>query len=324
MFGFGTQPNSSLMQPLAPVNLLVVNNGQVSNQGAVPVNLVPVNLQPVAQYGAPPQVAPLAPYPAGLLTVAPEQPGQDGKHGHHGHYSLPLYEHLPVPLLRLELERGRVRWHGPDSLFADFLFYLRCNHEALALLWVPTGHPSSRSTRIVMLFFSFMFGIMFECAVTAVVSKEPEYQRWVTSAILGCFQFAFFFVMERFFTCSCVRSKLDEENLRALESGTVVKHQKIKETSFLALQCCSGVGAFCCYLPAALGCFFGAVAIQADSYNISYERSLGFTSYIWIVGWSTGQLYGLVSNAAFFAYAYSVKEKEFKQPGAYGDKMMPV
>ena len=44
-------------------------------------------------------------------------------------------------------------------------------------------------------------------------------ETWVIGLILGVFMGAMFWVLEKFFTCECIRKKLDEDEQKRLEEG---------------------------------------------------------------------------------------------------------
>ena len=104
-----------------------------------------------------------------------------------------IYDTLPPRLVRLELEDGRVRW-SKDDLVDDFLFFLRCNHELLGMLYTHPSHPTDRPTRFILFAFSFSIGMAFEVLLQELMGETTE--TWVIGLWLGLVCSVIFYFLE--------------------------------------------------------------------------------------------------------------------------------
>lgn len=195
---------------------------------------------------------------------------------------------------------------------SDFFFYLRCNHELVGLFAVPDSHPTDRPTRVVLLYFSFCFGLMFEVAIGEIMGEDTN--AFVVGLILGIVLSFMFSFMEQWFTCAFLRKKMDEDSLNRMEGNAsqLTKDQKMmRETGFGLFRVFFGSCMCCFYTPGALGCFFGAVAIVANKRNLAYGDAIPVTIQIWCVGYLSGQIYSLFWCAMRFYYRITYKEEKF-------------
>ncbi len=229
----------------------------------------------------------------------------------------PLYETLPSFQVRREIEAGRLRW-SEDDLASDFLFYLRCNHELVGLFAVPDAHPTDRPTRFVLLAFSFAFGLLFEVAIQETMKDDTD--AWIVGLVLGVFQSFIFFFLETFFTCSCIRAKMDEDEqdrVERLEKGeekaALTKDERyVREWAFISARLFGGMTGCLCFGPGACVCFFVAVLLMSNIRNISFVDSIGVTSMIWAYGYISATFYSLLWCALIFSYHVYYNEVAFK------------
>mmetsp|Transcript_1880 Transcript_1880/g.3399 ORF Transcript_1880/g.3399 Transcript_1880/m.3399 type:complete len:267 (-) Transcript_1880:45-845(-) len=223
-----------------------------------------------------------------------------------------IYDTLPNRLVRAEMEKGRVRW-SKDNLLDDFIFYLRSNHELVGLLYTHPAHPTDRPTRFILFGFSFCFGLVFEVLLEEIMSDNAE--TWVIGLILGVFMGAMFWVLEKFFTCECIRKKLDEDEQKRLEEGrgSLEKDQKnVRETMFVCTRICGGAIGCCLFAPGALICYWVAIFVIAAERNIKIMESIEYTTTVWLQGFFSGQVYSLFICGAYFWYEINYKNEQFK------------
>lgn len=251
----------------------------------------------------------------------------DPVHGVHGNYKLPLYSHMPVPLLRMEIGAGRVRWHGDGCGFflKDFIYYLRCNHEGVALLCAPPATGTNRFVRIILLFYSFCFGLGFECAMNQFIVPEAEKSTELTSEqklgmsqLLGLFLFFLNNFLQCVFTCGCIRSCMDAKDAKKLETSGRVRGSARKGCEMCCFRCCqffSGCFATLVFLPLGVGAFCIAVYLNAEKHDIEYAESAVMTALGWLYGWLSGLGYAFIFLLAQFLFKYQCTQKKFKQPG---------
>lgn len=167
-----------------------------------------------------------------------------------------IYNTLPPRLVRMELEDGRVRW-SKDDLVDDFIFYLRCNHELIGMLYTHPAHPTDRPTRFILFGFSFSIGMAFEVLLQELMGETA--QTWVIGLWLGLICSVIFFFLEHFLTCSCIRKKMDQDEQDRLEKGegALTKDSKsVRETAFVCARLFGGCAGCCCFAPFAIGCYW--------------------------------------------------------------------
>mmetsp|Transcript_11833 Transcript_11833/g.24207 ORF Transcript_11833/g.24207 Transcript_11833/m.24207 type:complete len:268 (+) Transcript_11833:43-846(+) len=232
----------------------------------------------------------------------------------------PLYLTLPPRLIRAEMESGRLRW-SKDNIVDDFIFYLRCNHELIGLVWTPESHPTDRPTRVLLLCFSFCFGLMFEVVLGEIMGENTR--QWVVGMVLGILLSFWFWIMEQFFTCGFIRKKMDEDEQDRLEKGQegLQKDDKnVRETLFCMTRCL-GCGAGCClFAPGALICYWGAIFIMAAQRDIGVVESIGVTTTIWCTGYASGAVYSVFWCAMMFYYHVEYKGASFEAVKAIRSK----
>ena len=225
----------------------------------------------------------------------------------------PIHQHMPKLLVRVEMGAGRNRWNAKEDTMSDYWFYLCNNHEVLAMFFCHPGNVTDKPTRIILLLFGFCFGLMFEVGISSLMKSNTE--ELVVGALLGLFQFVLFFFLEHFFTCSFIRGKMDDNELKRQNEGHELKKDQkfVRDSGFILLRMGGGCIGFCFYLPGAIGCFFGAVAIMAKQRDVSFSESYGITTSIWLWGYTTGAMYSVMICTAYFFYERS-KEPEYKHP----------
>ena len=261
----------------------------------------------------------------------------DPRHGVHGNYNLPLYAHMPVPLLRLEIGKGRVRWCGDgfSHIHRDFWFYLRCNHEGIALFLAPPATGTNRFVRLVLLFYSLCFGLGFNCAMTKYAMPAAaaqvgdstgdddaplltSEQSLAMTQSLGVFLFVLNKLLEVLFTCPCIRGCMDAKEEKSIEEKGDVRAgggKCCENVCFRLCQCFSGMCATCIFLPLGAGSFCLAVWSMSNDWDISYSEAAKESAKQWIFGWLSGLGYSLVIGFFMFFFKYVCCEKTFKQPG---------
>ncbi|GMI04812.1 hypothetical protein TrRE_jg683, partial [Triparma retinervis] len=214
-----------------------------------------------------------------------------------------------------------------DDIVDDFLFYLRCNHEVIGLIWTPEHHPTDRPTRFVLLSFSFCFGLMFEVILEEIMGENTR--AWVSGMVLGLFLSFWFMIMEQCFTCGFIRKKMDDDEQGRIEGGkSEIKNDEknVRETLFCCARLCGTAWACCVFAPGALICYWGAIFIMASQRDISVGDSIGVTTSIWCTGYVSGAVYSVLWCGMMFYYEVFWKEVSFEgvreKRGGEGGGMM--
>ena len=281
--------------------------GGGQHQQMQPVTMQPMEMQ-AAQSNGQPQ--------AQLLNVGNMQPGENGPEIPPDQLHIfkdPIHKHMPKLMVRVEMGHGRNRWNAKENVLSDWWFYMCNNHEVLAMFFCHPGNITDKPARVVLLLFGFCFGLMFEVGISSLMKSDTD--EFIVGSLLGLFTMVLFFFLEHFFTCSFIRGKMDEDEMKKLNEGHQLKDDQkfVRENGFVLARIVGGGMGCCCYLPGALGCFFGAVAIMANQRDISFTESYSVTTEIWLWGYASGAMYSLGICTAFFFWERR-SEPEYKPP----------
>ena len=111
---------------------------------------------------------------------------------------------------------------------------------------------------------------------------------------------------------------MDEDEQSRIERGAggLEKDDKnVRETLFVCFRVFGGIGGCCCFAPAALLCYWGAIFIMAAQREIGVAESIKVTSYIWLTGYASGAIYSVFWCAASFYYQIEYKQVKVRGGG---------
>ncbi|GMH87009.1 hypothetical protein TL16_g10724 [Triparma laevis f. inornata] len=140
-------------------------------------------------------------------------------------------------------------------------------------------------------------------------------ETWAIGLVLGVFMGGMFWILERFFTCECIRKKMDSDEQQRLEEGkgSLEKDQKnMRETGFVCVRICGGALGCCIFAPSAFICYWVAIFVIAAEKEIGVWESMEYTTAVWLQGFASGQVYSIFICAVYFWYEVNYKKAEFK------------